>query len=356
MKTSDFSYALPPELIAQTPIEPRDASRLLVCHRDTGLREHRVFHEIIEYLRPGDALVINHTRTIPARLLGRKAETGGAVELLLLRRRDRDCWEVLARPGKRLQPGAVCEFGEGALRARVLERTAADGGRLVRFEYEGVFETLLERLGAMPLPPYIHARLENPERYNTVYARFDGSAATPTAGLHFTPGLLERIRQKGVDIVPILLHVGLGTFRPVKAADIREHPMHSEHYEVTPEAAARLNAARARGGRIVCVGTTSVRTLETVTDEDGVVHPGAGETDIFLYPGVSFHATDALLTNFHLPESTLLMLVSAFMGREEALAAYAEAVRERYRFFSFGDAMLIVGRRPEAEAHSAGAP
>ncbi len=342
MKTSDFDYVLPPELIAQHPIEPRDASRLLVCGRSSAKREHRVFRDVIDYLRPGDALVINHTKTIPARLIGRRMPSGGAVEFLLLRRRDAHTWEALVRPGKKLQPGARCEFGDGPLRAAVLERTSADGGRLVRFAYEGVFEELLDQLGTMPLPPYIHEKLEDPTRYNTVYAKLDGSAATPTAGLHFTPELLARILEKGVDIVPILLHVGLGTFRPVKADDLTEHVMHSEYYEVSQDAANELNAARARGGRIVCVGTTSVRTLETVTGPDGIIQPGAGYTSIFITPGVHFHATDALITNFHLPQSTLLMLVSAFMGRENALAAYQEAVREQYRFFSFGDAMLIV--------------
>lgn len=347
MLTSDFDYNLPQELIAQTPIEPRDASRLMVIHRDTGVREHRHFRDVIEYLNAGDALVINNTRTIPARLIGCKEGTGGAVEFLLLRRKDADTWEALVRPGKRLQVGAQCEFGDGMLRATVLARTSDDGGRLVRFHYEGVFETVLEQLGTMPLPPYIHEKLHDPQRYNTVYAKQDGSAASPTAGLHFTPELLERIRQKGVDVVPVLLHVGLGTFRPVSQEDVEKHVMHTEYYEVTPDAAARLNAARAHGGRIICTGTTCVRTLETVTGADGIVRAGAGETSIFIKPGVPFHATDALITNFHLPKSTLLMLVSAFMGRENALDAYAEAVRLRYRFFSFGDAMLITGRRTE---------
>lgn len=340
MKTSDFAYDLPQALIAQTPVEPRDASRLLVCGRHGGRREHRVFRDVAEYLRPGDALVVNHTRTIPARLIGRRP-SGGAVELLLLRRRDADTWEVLARPGRKLLPGMMCEFGEGLLRATVLEMTSVEGGRLVRFAYQGVFEALLDRLGTMPLPPYIHEKLEDPERYNTVYAKVDGSAATPTAGLHFTPELLCQIQRMGVRIVPVLLHVGLGTFRPVKAEDVSEHVMHAEYYEVTQAAADALNAARAAGGRIVCVGTTAVRTLETVSDARGIVWPGSGYTNIFITPGASFHATDMLITNFHLPESTLLMLVSAFMGRENALEAYREAVREKYRFFSFGDAMLI---------------
>ncbi|MCL1963866.1 MAG: tRNA preQ1(34) S-adenosylmethionine ribosyltransferase-isomerase QueA [Firmicutes bacterium] len=343
MRTSDFFYDLPQALIAQTPIEPRDASRLLVCDR-AGSRppQHRVFRELIGYLRPGDALVINHTKTIPARLIGRRAETGGTAEFLLLRRLDAHTWEALVKPGRKLRPGAKCVFGDGALTATVLEHTSAEGGRLVRFDYEGVFEALLDRLGAMPLPPYIRAKLLDPQRYNTVYAKFDGSAATPTAGLHFTPELLSRIAEKGIDIVPILLHVGLGTFRPVKAEEAEGHVMHAEYYEVSSDAADRLNAARRQGGRIVCVGTTAVRTLETVTGADGIVRPGVGYTSIFITPGMPFHATDALITNFHLPESTLLMLVSAFMGRENALQAYAVAMREGYRFFSFGDAMLIM--------------
>lgn len=342
MQTSDFYYDLPQELIAQTPVEPRDSSRLMVIHRDTGMREDKIFRDVIDYLNPGDALVINNTRTIPARLIGHKTGTGGVVEFLLLRRRDYDTWEALVRPGKRLQAGAQCEFGEGALRAEVIERTSDDGGRLVKFHFDGVFEEILDRLGTMPLPPYIHEKLEDPQRYNTVYAKTNGSAATPTAGLHFTPELLERIRRKGVDIVPVLLHVGLGTFRPVKVKDVSEHVMHTEYYEVTQDAADRLNAVRAHGGHIVCTGTTSVRTLETVTGEDRIVRAGAGYTSIFITPGVPFHATDAMITNFHLPESTLLMLISAFMGREEALAAYKEAVEKKYRFFSFGDAMMIL--------------
>ena len=341
MQTSDFYYDLPQDLIAQTPVEPRDSSRLMVIHRDAGVREDKIFRDVIDYLNPGDALVINNTRTIPARLIGHKTGTGGVVEFLLLRRRDYDTWEALVRPGKRLQAGAQCEFGEGALRAEVIERTSDDGGRLVKFHFDGVFEEILDRLGTMPLPPYIHEKLEDPQRYNTVYAKTNGSAATPTAGLHFTPELLERIRRKGVDIVPVLLHVGLGTFRPVKVKDVSEHVMHTEYYEVTQDAADRLNAVRAHGGHIVCTGTTSVRTLETVTGEDRIVRAGAGYTSIFITPGVPFHATDAMITNFHLPESTLLMLISAFMGREEALAAYKEAVEKKYRFFSFGDAMMI---------------
>lgn len=334
-------YDLPERLIAQTPVEPRDSSRLMVCSRDGSQPiEHRVFRDITEYLRPGDALVINQTRVIPARLYGTREDTGGAIEFLLLRRVDMDTWQVILKPGRRAKPGARFEFGGGRLRAQVL--SIDEGGmRTVRFEYEGVFEEILDELGEMPLPPYIHERLENRERYQTVYAREEGSAAAPTAGLHFTPELLERIGNMGVDIVPVLLHVGLGTFRPVKEERIEDHEMHTEHWEITPDSAARINAARERGGRIVCVGTTSVRTLESAAGEDGIVRAGGGETSIFIYPGYRYRAVDALITNFHLPGSTLLMLVSAFMGRENALAAYREAVEREYRFFSFGDAMFI---------------
>ena len=341
MKTADFDYELPEELIAQTPVEPRDHSRLLVAHRKDGSLEHRHFYDIVEYLNPGDALVINETRVIPARLLGVKEETGVPVEVLLLRRENATDWEALVRPGRRLKPGTFCSFGEGLLRCEVLGNVRETGGRTVRFHYEGVFEELLDRLGEMPLPPYIHEKLQDPERYQTVYARQEGSAAAPTAGLHFTPELLERVREKGVRVVPVLLHVGLGTFRPVKVEDVETHVMHSEYCQVTESAAEELNAVRRAGGRIVCVGTTSVRTLETMADETGRIHPGERETSIFIYPGVKIRAVDALITNFHLPQSTLLMLVSAFLGREEALRIYREAVRERYRFFSFGDAMYI---------------
>lgn len=343
MKTSDFDYNLPQELIAQTPVEPRDSSRLLVYHRDTGAVEHKIFRDVIDYLNPGDVLVINQTRVIPARLYGVKEGTGGAIEFLLLRRLNLTDWEVILKPGKKAKPGARFVFGNGELVAEILT-ISEDGGRAVRFFYEGVFEDVLDRLGQMPLPPYIHEKLEDKTRYQTVYAKVDGSAAAPTAGLHFTPALLEKIRQKGVDVVPVLLHVGLGTFRPVKEDDVADHHMHSEYYEVTPEQAEAINAARARGGRIVCVGTTSVRTLETVATEDGVVHPGSGFTQIFITPGVKIKAVDALITNFHLPQSTLLMLISALMGRENALDVYRQAVEERYRFFSFGDAMMITGK------------
>ena len=341
MKTSDFDYELPEELIAQTPMEPRDHSRLMIVPPHEGAPVHRHFYDIVDELRPGDALVVNETRVIPARLLGVKADTGVPVEVLLLRRRTATDWEALVRPGRRLKPGAVCSFGGGLLTCEVLENVEETGGRLVRFRYEGVFEELLDRLGEMPLPPYIHEHLADPSRYQTVYAKEEGSAAAPTAGLHFTPELLEKIRAKGVQIIPVLLHVGLGTFRPVSAEDVDDHKMHSEFYQVTPEAAEAINAARQNGGRVVCVGTTSVRTLETVADERGVIHPGSGETAIFIKPGVRVKAVDALITNFHLPQSTLLMLVSAFIGRERALSCYREAVAEKYRFFSFGDAMFL---------------
>lgn len=343
MKTSDFDYVLPEELIAQTPMEPRDHSRLMVVHRGTGAIEHKHFYDLPQYLRPGDALVINETKVIPARLLGVKEDTGVPVEVLLLRRENATDWEALVRPGRRLKPGATCVFGDGLLRCTVLENVAETGGRLVRFQYEGVFEELLDRLGEMPLPPYIHEKLQDQSRYQTVYAKAEGSAAAPTAGLHFTPALLEQVRAMGVTVVPVLLHVGLGTFRPVKEEDVDKHVMHSEYYQVTREAADTLNRIRQAGGRLICVGTTSVRTIETVADDTGIIHPGAGETAIFIKPGVKIKAVDALITNFHLPQSTLLMLVSTFLGREQALAAYELAVKEKYRFFSFGDAMFITG-------------
>ena len=341
MKTSDFDYELPEELIAQTPVEPRDHSRLLVYRRKTGAIEHKHFYDIIDELNPGDALVINETRVIPARLLGVKDDTGVPVEVLLLRRKTATDWEALVRPGRRLKPGTTCSFGDGLLRCEILGNVEEIGGRMVRFSCDGVFEEVLDRLGEMPLPPYIHEKLEDGSRYQTVYARLEGSAAAPTAGLHFTPELLDRIRDKGVTVVPVLLHVGLGTFRPVKVEDAEKHVMHSEYCAVSAEAAETLNRIRREGGRIVCVGTTSVRTLETMSTPDGIIHPGDGDTSIFIYPGVKIKAVDALITNFHLPQSTLLMLVSAFMGREEALRVYKEAVSEKYRFFSFGDAMFI---------------
>ena len=341
MKTSDFFYHLPEELIAQTPIEPRDAARMLVIDRKTGKRSHHIFREFPDFFNEKDVLVINQTRVIPARLLGVKEETGVPVEILLLRRIDKDTWDTLVRPGRRLKKGVKVSFGNGKMTATIGDTTPA-GGRYVHFTYDGVFEALLDELGETPLPPYIHEKLEDPEKYQTVYARQEGSAAAPTAGLHFTREVLDALQQKGVEIVPVLLHVGLGTFRPVKEENVDDHVMHEEYYEVTEEAAQRINAARARGGRIICAGTTSVRTLETAADENGVVHAGGGMTNIFIKPGVPFKATDVMMTNFHLPESTLLMLVSAFMGRDEALAAYNEAVQEKYRFFSFGDCMLIL--------------
>ena len=339
MKLSDFMYDLPEERIAQTPVEPRDHSRLMVLHRDTGEIEHRHFYDVIDYLNPGDCLVINETKVIPARLYGERP-TGGACEILLLKQLGPKRWETLARPGKKLKPGAEVVFGDGRLKCRI-ESTTDAGGRIVAFECEGSFEAALDALGEMPLPPYIHEKLKDRDRYQTVYARQDGSAAAPTAGLHFTPELMERIRKKGVDIVPVLLHVGLGTFRPVKVEDIEAHEMHSEYFEVTRDAADRINAARARGGRIVAVGTTSVRTLESAT-RDGALTATKGDTDIFIRPGYRFQLVDALITNFHLPGSTLIMLVSALWDRERILEAYKIAVEEQYRFFSFGDAMMIV--------------
>ncbi len=341
MKTSDFDYELPEELIAQTPVEPRDHSRLLIYRRKTGAIEHKHFYDIIDELNPGDALVINETRVIPARLLGVKDDTGVPVEVLLLRRKTATDWEALVRPGRRLKPGTTCSFGDGLLRCEILGNVEEIGGRMVRFSCDGVFEEVLDRLGEMPLPPYIHEKLEDGSRYQTVYARLEGSAAAPTAGLHFTPELLDRIRAKGVTVVPVLLHVGLGTFRPVKVEDAEKHVMHSEYCAVSAEAAETLNRIRREGGRIICVGTTSVRTLETMADEDGTIRSGARDTAIFIYPGVKIKAVDALITNFHLPQSTLLMLVSALAGREEALRVYREAVAQRYRFFSFGDALFF---------------
>ncbi len=341
MKTSDFYYDLPERLIAQTPTEPRDAARMLVYDRKTGKTEDKIFRAFPDFLQPNDVMVINQTRVIPARLLGIKEETGIPVEVLLLRRQSTDTWETLVRPGRRLKSGTVVSFGDGKLKCVIGETTSA-GGRIVTFQYEGVFEALLDELGQMPLPPYIHEKLEDPSQYQTVYAKCDGSAAAPTAGLHFTEEVLQRVRDKGVDIVPVLLHVGLGTFRPVKEEDVENHLMHEEYYEVTEDAAERINRARKNGGRIVCIGTTSVRTLETVTTDDGIVHAGGGMTSIFIKPGVPFKATDVLLTNFHLPESTLLMLVSAFIGREQALSLYNEAVQKEYRFFSFGDCTLLL--------------
>lgn len=339
MKTSDFYYDLPPELIAQTPAQERSASRLLVYDRKTKTISDEVFSDITRHLHPGDVLVRNTTRVIPARLFGTRPDTGGKMEFLLLKRLDAHRWECLVRPGRRAKPGLTYVVSD-ALSATICEPTDA-GGRVVRFAYDGVFEEILDRVGEMPLPPYITQRLSERERYQTVYARENGSAAAPTAGLHFTEALLDTLRANGVLIADVLLHVGLGTFRPVSAENVEEHHMHSEYFEVSESAAATINAARAAGGRIVSVGTTSCRTLESVTDDDGIVHAKSGWTDIFITPGYRFKAVDALITNFHLPESTLLMLVSALCSREEMLSVYAHAVRERYRFFSFGDAMFI---------------
>lgn len=340
MNTSDFYYDLPEELIAQTPAEPRDSSRLLVYHRRDGAVEHKIFRDIIDFLKPGDALVVNDTRVIPARLYGEKQSTGREVEFLLLNQLSKDTWEVIMRPGKKLRIGDRVEFAED-LQAEILEKKE-DGVTRVKFYFDGLFEPLLERYGNMPLPPYITKRLEDRQRYQTVYAKENGSAAAPTAGLHFTPELMEKIRQKGIDIIPVLLHVGLGTFRPVKVENVENHKMHSEYYSISADSARRINETRKKGGRIIAVGTTSVRTLESVADEDGCIKEQSGNTEIFIYPGYRFKCVDALITNFHLPESTLLMLISAFMGKEQALGLYRLAVQERYRFFSFGDAMLIL--------------
>lgn len=340
MTTKDFYYDLPQELIAQRPLENRSSSRLLTLSRESGEIAHRHFRDIIEYLNPGDCLVMNNTRVIPACLYGVKEGTGGKIEFLLLKRIDINTWNVILRPGKRARAGARFSFGDGLLRAEVLE-VLPDGNRIVRFEYDGVWEELLDRLGEMPLPPYIKEKLTDKERYQTVYSKIEGSAAAPTAGLHFTNELIDEIRKKGVNTAELTLHVGLGTFRPVSAENVEDHIMHTEHYEVAPEAAEIINKTRESGGRIIAVGTTSVRTLETVADEDGTMRPGIGDTSIFIYPGYKFKITDAIITNFHLPESTLLMLVSAFAGKENIFRAYETAVRERYRFFSFGDAMLL---------------
>ncbi len=341
LKKSDFYFDLPQELIAQDPLEDRSSSRLLMLDRDTGQTRHEIFHNIPQYLRPGDCLVLNNTKVIPARLLGEREGTGAHVEVLLLKRREKDVWETLVKPGKKCRPGTELIFGEGLLRGQVLE-TVEEGNRLIRFTYHGIWEEVLDQLGEMPLPPYITHKLQDKSRYQTVYARYEGSAAAPTAGLHFTRELLEAIREMGVEIAYVTLHVGLGTFRPVKEENVLEHHMHSEYYQVTQEAAQQINAAKAAGGRIICVGTTSCRTLESAADENGQVRPGCGDTEIFIYPGYRFRVLDGLITNFHLPESTLVMLVSALAGRERVLSAYEEAVRERYRFFSFGDAMFVV--------------
>ena len=346
LKTSDFYYELPPELIAQDPLTDRSSSRLMHIPLAGGRVSHHRFSDIKSFLRPGDCLVLNDTRVIPARLLGIREKTGGATELLLLKRRGKDEWECLVRPGKKCREGAVLSFGDGKLKAQVAS-VLPDGNRIVRFEYEGIWEEVLDSLGEMPLPPYITHKLSDKERYQTVYAKYEGSAAAPTAGLHFTKELLNEIGEMGVKLAYVTLHVGLGTFRPVKAENILDHHMHSEYYQISPEAADMVNETKSSGGRVICVGTTSCRVVESGAERgaDGggyILKPGSGDTEIFIYPGYEFKLLDGLITNFHLPESTLIMLVSALAGRERVLAAYEEAVRERYRFFSFGDAMILV--------------
>ncbi|KOA21087.1 S-adenosylmethionine:tRNA ribosyltransferase-isomerase [Clostridium homopropionicum DSM 5847] len=340
MKVTDFDFYLPEELIAQHPLEKRDESRLMVISKDTGKIEHKRFKNIIEYLNDGDCLVLNNTRVLPARLIGEKENTGGKMEFLLLKRIDKDTWETLVKPGKRAKVGSKFIFGNGELKAKVKD-IGEEGSRIVQFQYEGIFEEVLDKLGQMPLPPYIRERLEDKERYQTVYSKENGSAAAPTAGLHFTEELLKKIKDKGVKIAFVTLHVGLGTFRPVKVENIEEHPMHSEYYTILKEDVELINKTKRNGGRIIAVGTTSCRTLETISTIDGSVREQSGWTNIFIYPGYKFKVVDALITNFHLPQSTLLMLVSAFSSRELILKAYSEAVEEKYRFFSFGDAMII---------------
>lgn len=340
MKTSDFKFDLPQELIAQVPIEDRASSRLMVLDKETGEIEHKVFRDIIEYLNPGDCLVLNNTRVIPARLIGEKLETGGKIEFLLLKRTEEDTWQALVKPGKRAKVGTKFSFGNGKLIGEVVD-LSDEGSRIIKFHYDGIFEEILDELGNMPLPPYITARLEEKERYQTVYSKHNGSAAAPTAGLHFTEELLNEIKEKGVYIAFITLHVGLGTFRPVKVDDVLNHKMHSEYYMVSQEAADKINRAKESGNNVVCVGTTSCRTIESACDENGKMKETSGWTDIFIYPSYKFKVLDRLITNFHLPESTLIMLVSAICGKENVLNAYNEAVKERYRFFSFGDAMII---------------
>ena len=340
MKTSDFFYELPEELIAQTPAEPRDSSRLLIYDRKNKTITHKHFYDIVDYLHAGDVLVINNTKVLPVRLYGNKEKTNGKIEFLLLKRIDLKTWQVILKPGRIAKPGSKFHFGD---RLSATVKDIIDGGmRVVEFEYDGVFEDILNDIGEMPLPHYIKKQIENKERYNTVYAEFNGSAAAPTAGLHFTKELMQKLRDKGVVFTEVLLHVGLGTFRPVKAEDITEHKMHSEYYEISADAAEEINRAKREGRRVIAVGTTSVRVLETCADADGMFKAGFGETDIFIYPGYKFQAVDGLITNFHLPESTLIMLVSAFMGREEALEMYKTAVKEKYRFFSFGDSTFII--------------
>lgn len=361
MKTQDFYYDLPEELIAQDPLEDRSGSRLLVLNKETGAIQHKIFRQITEFLRPGDCLVVNNTKVIPARLIGEKlheqntdaengitktvpeasdAVRGARIELLLLKRRESDIWETLVKPGKKARPGTRISFGNGLLTGEIIDMLE-EGNRLVKFTYQGIFEEILDRLGEMPLPPYITHELTDKNRYQTVYAKYEGSAAAPTAGLHFTNELLAQIDAMGIPVANVTLHVGLGTFRPVKVENVLEHHMHSEFYQVTEEAAAIINETKKKGGRIICVGTTSCRTIESAADEQGIVRAGSGDTSIFIYPGYRFKVLDALITNFHLPESTLMMLVSALAGRDHIMSAYEEAVKERYRFFSFGDAMLI---------------
>ena len=341
MKTADFYFDLPQELIAQDPLEDRSSSRLMVLDRETGEIEHHIFKEVIDYLNPGDCLVVNNTKVIPARLFGSKEGTEAKIEILLLKRKENDVWETLVKPGKKAKPGTRISFGDGLLTGEVID-VVEEGNRLIKFTYDGIFEEILDQLGQMPLPPYITHQLKDKNRYQTVYAKHDGSAAAPTAGLHFTPELLEAIKAKGVNIAHVTLHVGLGTFRPVKVEDVTNHHMHSEFYIVEEDQAKLINETKQRGGKIVSVGTTSCRTLESATDDQGVLHAGSGWTDIFIYPGYQFKMIDRLITNFHLPESTLLMLVSALAGKDNIMAAYEEAVKERYRFFSFGDAMIIL--------------
>lgn len=341
LSTADYYFDLPKELIAQDPMEKRDECKLLVMDKDTGKVEHHVFNEVINYLEPGDCLVLNNTKVIPARLLGVKEETGAAVEILLLKRREADVWETLVKPGKKLRPGARVSFGDGILKAEIMD-IVDEGNRLVKFYYDGIWEEVLDKLGEMPLPPYITHKLQDKNMYQTVYAKFEGSAAAPTAGLHFTDELLEKIREKGVDMAFVTLHVGLGTFRPVKVTNVKEHHMHTEWYQVTQEAADKIMKAKNSGHRVICVGTTSCRTIESAASEDGTIKASSGDTSIFIYPGYKFKLMDGLITNFHLPESTLVMLVSAFAGREHVLGAYEEAIKERYRFFSFGDACLFI--------------
>ena len=340
MDVKDFYYDLPQELIAQDPLSDRSGSRLMVLDKNTGEIEHRIFRDITEYLRPGDCLVINNTKVIPARLYGVKEDTGAKIEVLLLKRKENDVWETLVKPGRKCKPGTKLSFGEGLLTGEVTE-IVEEGNRLIRFHYEGIFEEILDRLGQMPLPPYITHQLEDKNRYQTVYAKYDGSAAAPTAGLHFTPALLEQVRQMGVEIAEVTLHVGLGTFRPVKETDVLKHHMHSEFYRIDQSEADKINRAKKEGHRVIAVGTTSTRTLESAADENGYLRETSGWTEIFIYPGYQFKVIDGLITNFHLPESTLVMLVSALAGREHVLNAYVEAVAQRYRFFSFGDAMFL---------------